>query len=77
MFKEGVKFIFFKLFQKSDERMLEIHFKRPALLWHKNPTDTIKKKLPTNDPDEYRLKNPQQNISKPHAVIHLKAHSSW
>ena len=34
-----------------------------------------KKKLQANKPDEYRLKNPQQNMSKPNPTIHLNDHT--
>ena len=44
----------------------------------KNQTDIAKKvKLQANTSDEYRCKNPQQNIGKPNSTIYKKDHISW
>ena len=36
-----------------------------------------KRKLQANISDEYKCKNPQQNISKPNSTIYKKDHTPW
>ena len=54
---------------------LNSFYKATIALIPKADKDTTKKrKLQANIFDEYRCKNPQQNISKPNPAIHKKVH---
>ena len=71
--------ILLKFFQKiKEEGTLSNSFYEPALHWCQNQTSMPQeKKKFTNSSDEYKCKNPQQNINKPHSTIHSKDHIPW
>ena len=71
-YKEELIPILLKLFQKieKDRTLPNSFFEATITRIPKPDTDTTKKrKLQANVFDEYRCKNPQQNISKPNPTI--------
>ena len=72
-FKEELMPILLNFFQKIvKEGLLQTLSTRPP--WHQNQTKTAhkKRKLPANNIDEYRCKNPQQNFSKQNSAKHQR-----
>jgi len=56
---------------------MQTHFTRPALLCYQNQTRILqkkKRKFQVNMPEEYRHKNPQQDIKKSNSTILEKHH---
>ena len=73
-YKEEIIPILFKLFQiiEEDRTLPNSFYEATITLIPKQDKDTTKKKLQANIFDEYRHKNPQQNISKPNSTIKKK-----
>ena len=79
VFKEELIPIPLQLFQNTRGSVSKLIYETSIIPIRKSDNDTIKRKrkLQANSPDEHRLKNSQQNISKLNLAIYKKDHTPW